>query len=156
MPDLISERLQTLGLELPPLPAPIGNYAPFRIAGQTLYLSGVGPRRHDGGIETGKVGQDVDVETAYGHARLCGLNMIAIMAAATDGQLDRIAGILKVFGMVNAPADFQEHPRVIDGCTDLFVEVFGEIGKPARSAIGMGSLPRGISVEIEAVVLLNA
>ena len=155
MPGTIADRLKSLGIALPPLPAPIGNYAPFRIGGNTLYLSGVGPRRHDGGVETGKVGDIVDVETAYGHARLCGLNMISIMAEAT-GDLDRVAGILKVFGMVNAVPDFDRHPRVIDGCTDLLVEVFGEIGKPARSAVGMGSLPRNISVEIEAVVLLHA
>ena len=154
MAGTIAQRLQTLGLALPPLPTPIGNYAPFRIGADTLYLSGVGPRRMDGGVETGRVGQDVDVETAYGHARLCGLNLISIMLEAT-GDLDRVAGVLKVFGMVNAVPDFAAHPKVIDGCTDLFVEVFGDLGKPARSAIGMGSLPRNITVEIEAIVLIR-
>jgi enamine deaminase RidA (YjgF/YER057c/UK114 family) len=154
MTGSIQRRLIERGIELPPLPAPIGNYAPFRIGGDTLYLSGVGPRRHDGGIETGKVGLDVSVEAAYGHARLCGLNMLAIMQEAV-GDLDRIAGVLKVFGMVNATPDFQAHPKVIDGCTDLLVEVFGDLGKPARSAVGMGSLPRNISVEIEGVVLIR-
>lgn len=151
----VARRLAELGVELPPLPSPIGNYRPFSIDGTTLYLSGVGPRRADGGVETGKVGGDVAVEAAYDHARLCGLNMLAIMQAAV-GDLDRVAGVLKIFGMVNAVPDFAEHPKVIDGCTDLFVAVFGEDGKPARSAVGMGSLPRNISVEIEGVVKIRS
>ncbi len=154
MSDSVAARLKAKGIELPPLPAPIGNYVPFRLHGPTLYLSGVGPRRADGGIETGKVGETVDVESAYAHARLCGLNLLSIMQAAL-GDLDRVECLLKVFGMVNAAPDFQQHPRVIDGCTDLFVEAFGDAGKPARSAIGMGSLPRGITVEIEAVVAIR-
>lgn len=155
MSGRIASRMRELGIELPPLPAPIGNYKPFRLAGDTLYLSGVGPRRADGGIETGKVGQDVTAEAARGHARLCGLNMLAIMQEAL-GDLDRVACILKAFGMVNATPDFTAHPMVIDGCTDLFGEVFGDDGKPARSAVGMGSLPRGITVEIEGVVLVRS
>jgi enamine deaminase RidA (YjgF/YER057c/UK114 family) len=147
----ISGLMRDRGIELPPLPAPIGTYAPFRIAGDILYLSGVGPRRLDGGIETGKVGDAVSTEAGYARARLCGLNSIAIMAEAL-GDLDRVAGILKVFGMVNAVPDFADHPKVIDGYTDLMVEVFGKAGKPARSAVGMGSLPRNISVEVEAIV----
>lgn len=148
-------RLAEKGIELPPLPAPIGNYRPFRIAGSTLYLSGIGPREFDGSVHTGKVGSDVSAEEARVHARLCGLNMLSIMREAV-GDLDRIECVLKVFGMVNAVPDFAEHPRVIDGCTDLFEEVFGEDGKPARSAVGMGSLPRGITVEIEGVALIKS
>lgn len=151
----IADRLQKLGIELPPLPAPIGNYKPFRIAGQILYLSGVGPRHPDGGIETGKVGLDVTADAARGHARLCGLNMLAIMQEAL-GDLDRVECVLKAFGMVNATPDFKDHPKVIDGCTDLFGEVFGDDGRPARSAVGMGSLPRGITVEIEGIVLIRS
>jgi enamine deaminase RidA (YjgF/YER057c/UK114 family) len=148
-------RLKALNIELPPLPAPIGNYGAFRIGGDTLYTSGVGPRHNDGRIETGKVGGDVSVANAAGHARLCGLNLLSIMQHALDGDLDRVAGVLKVFGMVNAVPDFMEHPKVIDGCTDLFVDVFGDAGRPARSAVGMGSLPRSITVEIEAIVLIK-
>jgi enamine deaminase RidA (YjgF/YER057c/UK114 family) len=148
-------RLKALNLELPPLPAPIGNYGAFRIGGDTLYTSGVGPRHNDGSVETGKVGADVSVTDAAGHARLCGLNLLSIMQHALDGDLDRVTGVLKVFGMVNAVPDFADHPKVIDGCTDLFVEVFGDAGRPARSAIGMGSLPRNITVEIEAIVLIK-
>lgn len=155
MSGTVLARLADLGMELPPLPAPIGNYRAFSIDGTTLYLAGVGPRRLDGGIETGKVGVDVSVEDAYGHARLCGLNLLSIMAAAV-GDLDRIDGVMKLFGMVNAGPDFTEHPRVIDGCTDLFVALFGDAGKPARSAVGMGSLPRNISVEIEGIARIKA
>lgn len=155
MAGTVLARLAAKGVELPPLPAPIGNYRPFYLDGTTLYLAGVGPRRPDGGVETGKVGQEVDVETAYGHARLCGLNMLAIMAEAA-GDLDRVEAVMKVLGMVNAAPGFAAHPRVIDGCTDLLVEAFGEAGKPARSAVGMGSLPRNISVEVEGIVKLKS
>src|SRR5690606_37228189 len=103
-------------------------------------------RLPDGGIRTGKVGAEVDVETGREHARLCGLNLLTNIRTAL-GSLDRVDTILKVLGMVNAVPTFTEHPKVIDGCTDLFVEIFGEKGRPARSAVGMGSLPRNISVE---------
>jgi enamine deaminase RidA (YjgF/YER057c/UK114 family) len=147
-------RLVELKLELPPPPQPIGNYVPFRIGGGLLFLSGVGPRRMDGSSVTGKVGAAVDVEAAYQAARLCGLNLLTNMRAAL-GSLDRVDMILKVLGMVNAVPDFTQQPKVINGCTDLFVEVFGDAGRPARSAVGMGSLPNDISVEIEAVVLIR-
>lgn len=149
-----TERLHALGLTLPPPPGPIGNYVPYRLGGNLLFLSGVGPRKHDGGLITGKVGATVSVEQGYEAAKLCGLNLLTNIQAAL-GTLDRVDTILKVLGMVNAVPDFQQHPKVIDGCTDLFVAVFGENGRPARSAVGMGSLPRDISVEIEAVVLVK-
>ena len=106
----------------------------------------------DGVTVTGKVGGAVTVEQAVHGARLCGLNLLANMKAAL-GSLDRVDTVLKVLGMVNGVPDFAEQPRVINGCTDLFVEVFGDNGRPARSAVGMGSLPGNISVEIEAMVL---
>lgn len=149
------QRLAGLGLTLPPPPAPIGNYVPFRLAGSLLFLSGVGPRKPDGGIITGKVGAELDIPAAYEAAKLCGLNLLVNIRTAA-GSLDRVDTILKVLGMVNAVPGFTDHPKVIDGCTDLFVAVFGENGRPARSAVGMGSLPRNISVEVEAVVLLKS
>ena len=103
---------------------------------------------------TGKVGAGVSTEQAYQAARLCGMSLLANMRAAL-GSLDRVDTVLKVLGMVNAVPTFTEHPKVIDGCTDLFVAIFGENGRPARSAVGMGSLPRDISVEVEAVILLK-
>lgn len=149
------KRLEALGLTLPPPPKPIGNYVPFRIAGTLLYLSGVGPRNPDGSIVTGKVGDDLTVEQAYDAARMCGLNCLVNIKAAL-GSLDRVDTMVKVLGMVNAVPSFTEHPKVIDGCTDLFEAVFGEPGKPARSAVGMGSLPRNIAVEVEAIVLIKS
>ncbi len=147
-------RLTELGLELPASPKPMGNYVPWRIGGGLLFLSGVGPRRADGSSITGLVGADLDVQQGYEAARLCGINLIANMRDAL-GSLDRVDTILKVLGMVRAVPEFGHQPEVINGCTDLFVEVFGESGRPARSAVGLASLPRGIAVEIEAVVLLK-
>jgi enamine deaminase RidA (YjgF/YER057c/UK114 family) len=147
-------RLAELGLLLPPPTRPIGNYVPFRIGGNLLFLSGVGPRSTEERMAAGRVGAELTVEQGYQAARLCGLNLLANMRAAL-GSLDRVDTVLKVLGMVNAPPEFGQHPEVINGCTDLFVEVFGENGRPARSAVGMGSLPRGIPVEIEAVVLVR-
>ena len=146
-------RVKELGLQLPPPPQPIGNYVPYRIGGGLLFLSGVGPRSADGSNVTGKVGGAVTVEQGYQAARLCGLNLLANMKAAL-GSLDRVDTILKVLGMVNGVPDFADQPKVINGCTDLFVQVLGEAGRPARSAVGMGSLPRNISVEVEAIVLV--
>jgi enamine deaminase RidA (YjgF/YER057c/UK114 family) len=148
------ERLAALGLTLPSPPKPIGNYMPFRLAGNLLFLSGVGPRRHDETMITGKVGAEVTVEQGYEAAKLCGINLLVNMIAAV-GTLERVDAVLKVLGMVNAVSDFELHPEVINGCTDLFVQVLGEGGRPARSAVGMGSLPRNISVEVEAVVLVK-
>ncbi len=148
------QRIKELGLILPPAPKPMGNYVPFRIAGNLLFLSGVGPRHADGTSTTGKVGTVLTVDQAYQAARQCGLNLLTNMRAAA-GSLDRVDVILKVLGMVNAIPDFRDHPKVINGCTDLFTEVFGDNGRPARSAVGMGSLPGDISVEVEAIVLLK-
>jgi enamine deaminase RidA (YjgF/YER057c/UK114 family) len=148
------ERFARLGLTLPAAPKPAGNYLPFRLAGNLLFLAGVGPQRADGTMISGKVGVEVSIEQAYEAAKLCGLNLLANMMSAV-GTLDRIETVLKVFGMVNAVADFTRHPQVINGCTDLFVDVFGEHGRPARSAVGMGSLPFNISVEVEAIALVR-
>ena len=147
-------RIAELGLILPPPPKPGGNYVPYRIGGGLLFLSGVGPRLPDGSSTTGKLGSALTVEQGYRAARQCGLNLIANMRAAL-GTLDKVDTILKVLGMVNGEPDFSDHPKVINGCTDLFVDIFGENGRPARSSVGMGSLPGNISVEIEAIVLLR-
>jgi enamine deaminase RidA (YjgF/YER057c/UK114 family) len=148
------QRLADLGLTLPSAPKPIGNYVPFRLAGNLLFLSGVGPRRADESMITGKVGADVSVEQGYEAAKLCGLNLLVNMIAAV-GTLERVDTVLKVLGMVNAVPNFTRHPEVINGCTDLFVQVLGDGGRPARSAVGMGSLPLNIAVEVEAIVLVK-
>ncbi|MGI9520254.1 MAG: RidA family protein [Hyphomicrobiaceae bacterium] len=144
------ERLAALGFELPNVPTPIANYMPFKCDGTTVYLSGQGPRKVGGGYHIGKVGENVTVDEAYQHARLTGLGLLAAAKTAA-GDLSRVE-VLKVFGMVNATPDFADHPKVINGCSDLFVEVLADRGRHARSAIGMGSLPNGMTVEIEAVM----
>jgi enamine deaminase RidA (YjgF/YER057c/UK114 family) len=149
-----TERLADLGIALPPPPKPAGNYVPYRLGGGLLFLSGVGPHRADGSMITGKVGTDLSIEQGYEAAKLCGVNLLGNIAAAL-GSLDRVDTVLKVFGMVNTVPDFTRHPQVINGCTDLFVAVFGEDGRPARSAVGMMSLPFNIAVEVEAVVLVK-
>ncbi len=148
------KRLQKLGLLLPKLPPPIGNFAPFVLHKDLLFLSGQGPILSDGSLATGKVGADVSTEQAYEHAKLTGMVLISSMREAL-GSLDRVEQIVKILGMVNAAPDFLEHPKVINGCSDLFVEVFGNRGRHARSAVGMGSLPGGITVEIEAIVAVR-
>ena len=146
-------KLAAMGLTLPEVPKPVGTSLPYRIAGSTLYLSGQGPRRADGTFATGKVGRDVTPEQAYEHAKLVGLGLLAAAKAAA-GELSRIE-VLKVLGMVNAVPEFGDQPKVINGCSDLFLAVLGERGRHARSAVGMGSLPMQITVEIEAVLHIH-
>lgn len=149
------QRVGELGLVLPKPNKPAANYVRAVQVGTTLYLSGVGPHRAEGGFVAGRVGEDLSVQEGYEAARLCGLFLLSHMREAA-GSLDRVARIVKVLGMVRCGPDFGQQPEVIDGCTDLFVAVFGEAGRPARSAVGMIALPRGIAVEIEAVVELKA
>jgi enamine deaminase RidA (YjgF/YER057c/UK114 family) len=143
-------KLAAMGLKLPAVPNPVGNYVPFKRDGHVIYLSGQGPRSIDGGLVTGKVGKDVTVEQAYEHAKTIGLQLLAAAKLAC-GDLDKVE-VLKVLGMVNAVPEFKDQPKVINGCSDLFVAVLGERGRHARSAVGMGSLPNQITVEIEAVM----
>jgi enamine deaminase RidA (YjgF/YER057c/UK114 family) len=147
------QKLNALGLALPELPKPVANYVSFKRAGDMLYLSGQGPRRNDGTMHTGKVGKDVTIKQAYDHAKLVGLGLLAAMKAAA-GDLSKVE-VIKVLGMVNGVPDFGDQPAVINGCSDLFVEVLGERGRHARSAVGMGSLPGNITVEIEAVCRIH-
>lgn len=145
------QRLRERGIELPRTMAPVANYVPAVRSGNLIFLAGMGPVKPDGTLVTGKVGADVTVQEAQQHARLTGLQLLAALRGAV-GSLDNVARAVKVFGMVNAVPEFTEHPRVINGCSDLFVEVFGEErGRHARSAVGMASLPFGITVEIEAI-----
>jgi enamine deaminase RidA (YjgF/YER057c/UK114 family) len=156
LPMDVDERLRELGIELPAPMGPGGNYVPAMTAGDLLFLSGMGPVRPDGGLVTGKVGQDgLDVDTAREAARLTGLQLLAAMQAEL-GDLGRVRQVVKLFGMVNCRPGFNQTPTVIDGCSDLFVDVFGDRGRGARSAVGMAELPFDIAVEIEAVVRLEA
>jgi enamine deaminase RidA (YjgF/YER057c/UK114 family) len=151
----IEQRLTELGITLPASGGPLGNYVPAKRVGNLLYLSGNGPRRADGSMPRGKLGAGMSVDEGYRHARQVGLVLIAAMKEALGGDLDRVEGIVKVLGMVSAAPDFEDHPRVVNGCSDLFVEVFGEAGRHARSAVGMSSLPAGIPVEIEVIVAVK-
>ncbi len=150
------ERLAELGLQLPPAPKPLGVYQPIVIVGDIAYLSGHVPLRPDGSIVTGRVGQDLDQQTAHRAARLVGLALLATLRNSL-GSLDRVERVIKVFGMVNCTPDFDQQPAVINGCSELLVELFGvERGVAARSAMGAGSLPGNIPVEIEAVFQIRS
>lgn len=145
------QRLKELNLELPPAPKPAGVYKPVVQVGNLLYVSGHGPLRSDKTLITGKVGGDLTKEQGYQAARQTGL---AILASVREhlGSLDRVVRTIKTLGMVNCGPDFAEHPAVINGYSDLLREVFGEPGVGARSAVGMGSLPGNIAVEIEVIL----
>ena len=145
------QRLERMGLKLPSMPVPIANYVPFRQVGSLLYLSGQGPKRPDGTYKKGRLGRDMSIDEAYQEARLTGLGLLAAAKGAL-GDLSRIDAVVKLLGMVNAEPDFTDHPKVINGCSDLFVEVLGDVGRHARSAVGMGSLSNGMAVEIEAIL----
>ena len=148
----IEAKLEEMGIELPDSPAPMANYVPAVRTGNLLYLAGLGPAaRPDGASPTGKVGQDLSVEEGYEAARLTGINILARLKGEL-GDLDRVNRVVKLLSMVNAATDFTQQPAVANGCSDLMVEVFGDKGKHARSAVGMGSLPNNIPIEIEVIV----
>ena len=144
-------RLAELQLELPPAPKPIAVYRPLVICGNLAHVSGHGPLKPDKTMITGRVGDDLNLEQGRAAARQVGLAILATLRNEL-GSLDRVKRLIKVLGMVNSTPDFKDHPQVINGCSELFADVFGkESGIGARSAVGMGSLPGNIAVEIEAV-----
>jgi len=146
------KRLQELGIRLGPVAAPVANYVNAVRTGNLLYLAGKGgPPGPDGKRPKGKLGREFTVEQGYKHARDTGLEILAVIRHEL-GSLDKVRRVVKVLGMVNAVPEFEDHPKVINGCSDLLMEVFGERGKHARSAVGMGSLPMQIPVEIEVIV----
>jgi enamine deaminase RidA (YjgF/YER057c/UK114 family) len=148
-------RIAELKLELPPAPKPAGVYKPVVICGNLAYVSGHGPLKSDGKLVTGRVGADMDLNAGKEAARQVGLTILATLRAEL-GSLDRIRRLVKLLGMVNATPDFREHPAVINGCSELFADIWGrDNGIGTRSAVGMGSLPGNIAVEIEAIFELN-
>lgn len=149
-----TRRLRELGIELPAPMRPAGLYVPAVRSGDLLFLSGTGPVRPDGGVVTGKVGRDLTLAAARDAARLTALQILAVLAAEL-GDLDRVTRVVKLFGMVNCAPGFTRTPEVIDGCSELLVEVLGDAGRGARSAVGTAELPFGIAVEIEAVVQVS-
>jgi enamine deaminase RidA (YjgF/YER057c/UK114 family) len=144
-------KLRELNLELPPAPKPVGVYKPIVVIGNLAYVSGHGPLKPDKSLITGRVGADLDLDAGKLAARQVGLAILATLRGEL-GSLDRVKRVVKVLGMVNCTPDFLDHPKAINGCSELFADVFGpENGVGARSAVGMGSLPGNIAVEIEAI-----
>ncbi len=150
----IEAKIQELNLELPEAPKPGGIYTPVVQIDNLLYVSGHGPIKLDGSMHLGRVGDDLTEEQGFEAAKAVGLTMLSTLKAYL-GELDRIERFVKVLGMVNAAPDFKRHPQVINGFSDLLVQIFGENGRAARSAVGMGSLPGNIAVEVEAIVQIK-
>lgn len=143
-------RIAELGLTIPDAPTPAANYVPFVRTGDTVYVSGQVPMTADG-LLTGKLGAGMDVEAGREVAKVCAVNLIAQMKAACGGDLDRVGRVVKLVGFVNSAPDFPDHPAVVNGASDLMVEVFGDRGRHARSAVGVANLPFNVAVEVEAV-----
>jgi enamine deaminase RidA (YjgF/YER057c/UK114 family) len=147
----IEDRLAAAGITLPTPNAPVANYVPFVRAGELVHISGQVSIDASGGVR-GVVGEDVDFETAVRAARICGINLLAQMKAACEGDLGRVVRVVKLGGFVQAGPDFYDIPKVVNGCSDLMVEAFGDAGRHARSAVGVYRLPLNFAVEIDAVV----
>lgn len=146
----VEDKLKQMGLSLPEPPPPGGNYIPAVRTGNLVFLSGVTPRRPDGTPFAGKLGKDLTVEEGYQAAQICALNLLANLKKAI-GDLDKVTHVVKLLGMVNSDPDFTQPPAVVNGCSDLLVEVFGDKGRHARSAVGLATLPGGVAVEIEMI-----
>ena len=149
---LIEKRLEELGIELQPKVSPMANYVTAHRVGEILYLSGAGPLRDGKATMVGKLGENMTIEEGYAAARETAFNLICALKAEL-GDLDRVVQILRILGFVNCTPDFEDHPAVINGCSDLLVEVFGEKGRHARSALGTNSLPLGIPVEVVEMIV---
>lgn len=151
----IDDRLMELGLSVPTPGAPVANYVGFVKSGNLVFTAGQVTLADGKFLYQGKVGGEISIEDANKAARLCAINVIAQLRAACGGDLDRVRRIVKVVGFVNAVPEFTDHPKVINGASDLLVEVFGEKGKHARSAVGAGSLPLNVAVEVEAIAEID-
>lgn len=151
MSGIIEDKLSGLGIDLPIAAAPAANYVPYVISGKQIFVAGQIPFWNGALKGIGKVGQDLSTEEAVEIARICGLNLIAQAKVACGGDLDRIIRVVKLGGFVNCIENFQDHPEVINGASNLMVDVFGEKGTHSRFAVGVNSLPRGVSVEIDGV-----
>jgi enamine deaminase RidA (YjgF/YER057c/UK114 family) len=150
----VEARLASLGLALPAAPNPVANYVPSVLIGDLLYISGQISKSADGSLAKGRLGADLDVAQGQAAARLCALNILA-QAKAAVGDLDRIAQVVKLTGFVNAAPEFVDHPQVVNGASDLMVEVLGDKGRHARAAVGVSGLPLGSAVEVDAILLIG-
>ncbi len=151
MAGTVEQRLRDMGVELPAPAAPAANYIPYVVTGNLVYVSGQ-VTIADGEVRyIGKIGDNLSVEDGYQAARLCAINLLAQVREACYGDLDRVQQVVKLGGFVNSTPDFTNHPEVINGASDLIAEAFGDVGKHARFAVGAGSLPRGVAVEVDGI-----
>ena len=151
MTGRVETRLNELGITLPKASAPVANYVPFVVTGNLVFISGQVTNGPNGLEYVGQVGKDFTVEQGQSAARLCALNIVSQLREACGGNLDRVKRCVKVTGFVNAVPGFSQHPEVINGASNTLVEIFGDAGKHARAAVGAGSLPRNVAVEVEAI-----
>ncbi len=151
MTGKIAARLTELGIELPEVNAAVGNYVPTVISGNHIYVSGQITMLNGELKYLGRLGEGLTVEDGMAAARLCGLNLVAQVAAALDGDLDRVTRVVKLGGFVNGTQEFSDQPKVLNGASDLMVEIFGDVGKHTRAAVGVAALPLGVSVEVDGI-----
>ena len=151
----IEDKLKIMGIELPSPGKPGGNYVSAVRTGNLVYLAGVGPRQANGELMIGKLGRDLTVEQGYEAAKWCAVSMLGNLRNEI-GDLDKVVRFVKLLGMVNSDPDFTQPPAVVNGCSDFIVELYGDRGKHARSAVGLATLPNGMAVEIEAVIEVEA
>jgi enamine deaminase RidA (YjgF/YER057c/UK114 family) len=149
------EKIEALGLKLPQALPPRANYVSYRRVGDLLFLAGHGPRLPDNTYRLGKITSEDDIPRAYADAQLTALNILATLKGVV-GELSRVAAVVRITGMVNAEPTFTQHPKIIDGCSNLLVDVLGDAGRHARTAVGVSSLPNGMTVEVEAIVQVVA
>jgi enamine deaminase RidA (YjgF/YER057c/UK114 family) len=148
----IESRLRDLGITLPQAAVPVANYVPWVRTGSLIFISGQITLGADKALQyVGTVGKELSIEDGRAAARLAAVNVLAFLSAALEGDLDRVTRVVKISGFVNAVPGFTQHPEVVNGASDLFVEVFGDVGRHARAAVGAGSLPRNVAVEVEAI-----
>ena len=152
---LFEENIKNLGLNIPKLPKALANYVPYKIIGKTIYISGQAPAHNGDIIYKGKVGSDITVEDGIEAAKLCVINIIAAVKTGLDGDWDKLDSFVKLTGYVNCQDNFTDQPQVINGASDMLVDIFGDQGRHARVAVGSNALPLGIAVEIDAIVKLK-
>ena len=152
---LFEENIKNLGLNIPDLPKALANYVPFKIIGKTIYISGQAPVHNGELIYKGKVGSDISIEEGIEAAKLCVINIIAALKTGLEGDWDKLDSFVKLTGFVNCQDNFTDQPKIINGASDMLVEIFGDQGRHARVAVGSNALPLGIAVEIDAIVQLK-
>ena len=152
---LFEENIKNLGLNIPELPKALANYVPFKIVGKTMYISGQAPVRNGEMIYKGKVGSDITIEEGIEAAKLCVINIIAAVKTGLEGDWNKLDSFVKLTGFVNCQDSFTDQPKIINGASDMLVEIFGDQGRHARFAVGSNALPLGISVEIDAIIQLK-